>query len=707
MYSTEEVFKLIDTLAPALGVDPRTAKIIIGAEQVHKGETPGSYKMPAQFSPRPSPVGAQGVGQVMPATLAALQQQGFLPPDFVNDGSLKSQVQASLAAIKEMSPRAGNDPLRLAAYYNGGTRAGQAYGTSAFAGAPEETRNHVEKARFVMDQLNGEQSPAETARLARSGTPTSASGNTSGIRSIPDLSDLLKLYSGINARTDAAIDGIYQSQQAADIGVADHTAALSAGAEAAKAKAAAAIDANNALQVRKDMIARTFGLTDSDVTALREEHVNTESQRRLLEQQVQEQMAVGFFDNPIKFLANLTTLPGLVAQHNALAKRANDINGEVATRQDLAIRQQQATGANLTEQFAAEQQALADAEVARVAAEAAKVRVDNAATNAKNLLTVLSTESSRFSTGVQLAAFVRAEEQQKAAEEKLSKKELDDRVEIGVVNKLLQPLGAELPPQLWKEMNAAQKLQFTQMGSRGSYGNDLPEAYQNIKALNMFNRNKADPSIVAFMDSVEESLPSRIAQIQKADVMKKLKYEDAERQALKQIESEWKAALKPGADRERQSGMNPFSINYNYAHGSGKYAGTFIGDALANRAKVDIRNGAANVKFDDLVDEALIGILAKKLKPQDAAKQLAQFYTQEQQTAYNSRGLSLFNLPRPRDYTVYAGPAQREIDATNPAALELYLQLRAKAKASAPQNGYSIYSMPVLDPFGINAQPGQ
>ena len=92
MYTPEEVFTLVDQLAPGMGVDARTAKALIGAEQLHRDRTTGGYKVPAQFSPRASHAGAQGVGQVMPATLSALQQQGHLPKDFANDGSLKSQV---------------------------------------------------------------------------------------------------------------------------------------------------------------------------------------------------------------------------------------------------------------------------------------------------------------------------------------------------------------------------------------------------------------------------------------------------------------------------------------------------------------------------------------------------------------------------------------------------------------------------------------
>lgn len=34
MYDPKEVFGLVDQLAPAMGVDPRVAKMLIGAEQV-------------------------------------------------------------------------------------------------------------------------------------------------------------------------------------------------------------------------------------------------------------------------------------------------------------------------------------------------------------------------------------------------------------------------------------------------------------------------------------------------------------------------------------------------------------------------------------------------------------------------------------------------------------------------------------------------
>lgn len=672
MYDTAEVYKLIDELAPALGVDPRTAKIIIGAEQVHKGDGGVGFKMPAQFSPRPSPVGAQGVGQVMPKTLQALQQQGHLPKDFVNDGSLRSQVVASLAAVKEIAPRAGNDPLRLAAYYNGGTNPGKAYGTPAFATAPEETRNHVEKARFVMNTLDGNQSPAETQRL----NATKPAGAPS---SIPDLGELMKLYGNVSQGTDTAVAAVRGYQQASDTGLQEHTEALQLGAEAAKAKANAAIEGNAILQARKDLVTQMFGLGNSDINTLRDEYVGKESQRRQLETQVQEQLSVGFFDNPLKYLANLTTLPGLVAQHNALAKRTDDINGEIATRQDLSIKQQQATAADLTGAYAKEQQAIADAEVARVTAEAAKLKVETAATNAKNMLTIVSADSGRLSAAAQLAAIVRAEQRQTAEELKLSKKETDELVEVGVVNKMLAPLGAELPAKFWKEMSPNQKLQFTQMGSRASYGNTLAESYQNIQSLGMYNRQKADPSIVRFMDSVAEQLPARIGKVMAQNVVKPPKPEDAERMALQELETEWKSWIKAGEDRERAPLGSPYNLDYNYAHITGKYNGSFIGNALTKQAQADLRNGAGLMDFNGLAAEALIEIKSEKLLPHEAAKQLATFYRDEQSQMYRARGLSLFNMPAPKDYTVYAGPAARQIDATNPAQLELYLMLRAKA----------------------------
>ena len=701
MYTPEEVFTLVDQLAPGMGVDARTAKALIGAEQLHRDRTTGGYKVPAQFSPRASHAGAQGVGQVMPATLSALQQQGHLPKDFANDGSLKSQVMASLAAIREMAPRAGGDPLKLAALYNGGSRAGAAYGTPAFAQAPLETQNHVKKVQFMLDQLGENQSPAESARLgmphtgaaapASAGGAAGGAGNSSLPFNVPGFEHILALYRGANSAGDAATTALTGYQNEANAGLAQATAAVAEQAQAEKDAAAARIDTNAILTARRAALASQFGANDEQLASVRQQYVDLESQRQGLEQQVNAQMAVGFFDNPLQYLANLTTLPGLVNQHNALAQRSNDLQTEITRRQQNTQQQMQTTAANLTEQFAKEQMAGAEAAAAKATMELAKLRTDNAGTNAKNLMTVLGVESDRATRAIQLESMLRAQRSQDAEFQKLAKKEQQEVIEVDGINQMLSIVGGKLDPRLWKEMSAAQKYPLTQMVARGSFGNDLAESYATITGLGMYNRNKADPSVAALMDTVARELGPRVAKLQ-ANPLEKRKGEDLQAAALKELEAEWKAALDKGVDRERAGAAgssNPYRLDYNMAHLSGKYKGTFIGDALAARAATDLRDGANSITFRDLEDAATVAMNAKKLTPAQAALALSKFYQTEQLAKFDALGMARFSLPKPDSYTVtgvgsgniFGGSVL--VDAANPAALENYLFSRQATRERA------------------------
>lgn len=679
-YNTNDIFALIDELAPAMGVDASTAKMIIGAEQVFKDKATGGFRLPEQFSPRASNKDARGVGQVIPSTEAALKKQGYLPADFVLGDDPKSQVIASLATIKEMAPRAGGDPLRLAAMYNGGTAAGKAYGTDKFAQAPQETQVHVQKAKYVMDTLNtDDQSAAETLRTQRGAPPVPpAGGGTSALGTDNMLKNLTDSFHSFGQSAGEVIGAIRGYQSEADAGLEASVAQAAAQSVAEQQVAAARIQANGILQTRKDAVNTMFQLTDTDVGAMRDEYVSIESKRRALEEQVSEQLSVGFFDNPLQYLANLTTLPGLVNQHNSLAAKSNNINKELATRQDLSAKQQAVTAANVTEQFAKEQTAAADIAAAKAQADVAKLRTENAATNAKNLIQIMQTQGQQVSTGAQIASTIRMELRQDQEFAKLDKAKQEDIVDMQATNKMLAPIGAVISPAEWKHMTATQKLPLIQMRTRGSYGNNLAESYEVITGSNLYNRQRADKGMALVIDTVSDQLPARMREIQTKDVTGKLKPDDIKRQALATIEAEWKSAAQRGTDRERVPAGNPYNIDYNFILLSGREKGTFIGNALSSIAQKNMVGGAVAAKFDNIADEALIEIANKKTTPGQAAQKIADFYQKANEESYKMRGLSFFNMPQAEGYTVYPQGAQRDVDLTNPAKVELYLTLRSQ-----------------------------
>jgi hypothetical protein len=695
-YSQDEVNKLIEELAPAMGVDPRTAKIVIGAEQVHRDRNTGGWKFPAAYSPRPSPVGAEGVGQVMPRTRQALVDQGHLPKELATDTSLRGQVAQSLAAIKEMLPRTGTDPLRIAAAYNGGVRAGKTYGTPAFAQAPAETRTHVQKAKFVMDNLIPDNASGDEARLARKGGAVVAPTQPSSM-----LDQLWAGFRGVGTAANNSIDALRSYQSTADAGLDTAKNAILEQAEGNNMISRGAADAAAIKQNRVDQVTQMFSLTDADIAKNRDEYALAEAARLQKEDEINQRLAVGFFDNPIAYLTNLTRLPGMVQEHNALARKTQQLDDNITQRQQHSASHQNVTAASAVEAIRLQEEGKAKAESAKARERVAALEIENAGTNAKNLLQVLSVESGQAEMGARIAQMARDQLMKDEAFAKLKKEEQEQAIEVKTVNTMLEPLGSSIDERTWKEMTPASKLPLRTLASRGSYGNSLAEAYETITGSGLYNRSKATPSLVATIDAITDQVNARARQIEAKDALKKGKPQEYRAQALAGLESEWKEAAAKGSDRERQPQGSPFTLNFNFLLASGRYKDTMVGEVMQKRAQSNMLGGAAGLQFDDFAQEALAQVMAKKKTPGQAAQEIASFYSAADTLNYAERGLAMFHIPMPQSYTVFAGPAQRELDARNPAQVEQFLQLRSQALLQQQIQQQFLYQLPVTDPLGI------
>lgn len=673
-YSIDEVNKLIEELAPAMGVDARTAKIVIGAEQVYKDREKGGWKFPPSYSPRSSPVGAEGVGQVMPRTKQALVEQGHLPASLANDNSLRGQVAQSLAVIKEMMPRTGSDPLRIAAAYNGGSRAGKLYGTPEFSKAPAETQTHVQKAQYVMSTLTPDSASGDEARLNRNNTPAAVSAPPSNM-----LEQLWAGFRGVGTAANNSIEALRNYQSTADAGMATARDAITEQAVGSNMQSRGAADAAAIKQQRTDQVTQMFGLTDADIAQNRDQYAMVEAQRLQMEDEINKRLAVGFFDNPLAYLTNMTRLPGMVQEHNALARKTQQLDETITQRQQHSANHQNVTAASTVEAIRLQEEGKAKQETAKARERVAALEVENAGTNAKNLLQTLSIQSSQLESGARLAQIARVELEKNEEFTKLKKEEQEQKVEIATVNTMLAPLGSSIDERTWKEMTASSKLPLRTLASRGSYGNSLAEAYETITGSGLYNRSKASPTLVVTIDAITEQVNSRARQIEAKDALKKGKPQEYKAQALASLEQEWKEAASKGSDRERQPQGSPFTLDFNYLLNSGKYKGTMVGDVMQKRAQSNMLGGAAGLVFDDFAQEALAQIAAKRKTPGQAAQEIASFYAGADTMNYAERGLSLFHIPMPQSYTVFAGPAQRELDARNPAMVEQFLQLRSQA----------------------------
>jgi hypothetical protein len=149
-WSASDVLQEIGRQAGDFGIDPRVAGALFMSENSASGNaTQGRGDAVSR-------TGASGVMQVQPGTAKGLQKVGLLPPDWKHDPEdLASQVQAGLAAIKDMSSRVKNpdDPLELAAYYNGGTKGLKTYQSGDLSKLPSETSKYLDKFKTAANTL--------------------------------------------------------------------------------------------------------------------------------------------------------------------------------------------------------------------------------------------------------------------------------------------------------------------------------------------------------------------------------------------------------------------------------------------------------------------------------------------------------------------------------------------------------------------------
>lgn len=319
-FSVDEIMRTIDEMAPSFGVDPKVAKSIIVAENTSDGRIKrGTFSGDATNSNR-----TMGIGQVIPTTARGLQQAGFLPADWKFDpNDLKSQLSASLAAMKEMKGRQRNpdDPLELGAMYNGGNDAWKAY--QAGQKLNPETAQYLQKQRTYMadNQMTPQQIERAASQPATPGMRRGSSSSTSTTRNVFDEGalDSFNAASGFLQDTigDAftALDNRQNGVGAAGAQVQDSimAAGAAAGASAmATATMKAAGEARRAALLTRANLnpEQTDNRMDQALRALDETSVMLEQKRP----EIDARMSVGFFDNPLEWLVNQTRLPGMISE---------------------------------------------------------------------------------------------------------------------------------------------------------------------------------------------------------------------------------------------------------------------------------------------------------------------------------------------------------------------------------------------------------
>ena len=517
-WSVEEIFHELELQAPKYGVKPEIARAFFLAENTADGVLkPGRKYRGDAVSPKK----ARGLFQTLPDTEEALKKQGLLGSDWKYDPkNLNTQVQAGLAALKEMMGRQKRpgDLKELGVMYNAGTEPWQAYLAGNMRGIPAETRQYWDKLTTALGG-NGRKpmgaqaiEQAAAAGVAGATQPQQAKGAPSSTSSGSSSrsSSRINVYNNpeLFAATMAAGQGVIQAGGSIDTALATLTdlAAQRQAAEAAQISAiqagGAAIGAATQAEYAVNAKAAQRRATNLMVAGLHPDQINnrfeqatrsineTDLELEPLGQEIDNRMAVGFFDNPLEFIVNQVRLPGMVGQYNAIARKQNRAIQSAKELQSLTATQQSLTTAIDSDEIAAAGVAKAAAEAARAQEVLTKVQQEHAGAAARDAATAAQLAVGKFDTAAKMLAFSK---EVQTATEGLSEREAAKvalQMEIDKVNQYLKMIGSNTQhtEASYKLMPAAERQLLWNAAGTGIIAKNFADAATIIEERGNFNK---------------------------------------------------------------------------------------------------------------------------------------------------------------------------------------------------------------------------
>lgn len=579
-FKLEDVLAEIDKQAAAFGVNPRTAKAIAVAENTGSGSlrSKTSYRGDAV-----SPAGASGVMQVMPATARGLQQAGFLPADWKHDPTnLSSQVQAGLAALKEKMGRMNNpdDLDEVASVYNGSTKTHQAFKAGRVDQLPDETKNYAIKLRRADMELGGTRGNNPSAYVAPpsgiNSEAVSSNNRSTTRRTVNDPEQLDAFMSevlgatrpgGSFDTTGALVAQAGQERALMTQGVID---AVTAKGAAAATEAAAIATSQAAGEARRAQILTSLNL-NPDVTnnrMMQAMNVINETEAALLpmKAEIDQRMAVGFFDNPVEWLINQTRLPGMVQTYNGMVATQKSAEGMYKTTASIANTQQAISSSMDADLILAKGKATADRVAADAAETAARVKADTAGAGARDALTQMQLLGQKIGLQGQALALTRQTISETAGESERAKAVRAEEESLANINKILVAAGGNPIPtvQQFKQLPTAKKEVLLSAATSGKFGKNFAESFELL--FNDGNRDKVakggGATVIHWVNGTNGAAGQVVQQEMIQAEKLKQKYDPRKQQfeELNKLQSQYEAQA--AIDMRFASPYNPFKIDY-------------------------------------------------------------------------------------------------------------------------------------------------
>lgn len=726
-FDVNQIMQRIDELAPSFGIDPKTAKSIIVAENTSDGRIKrNTFSGSATNENR-----TMGIGQVIPSTARGLQQAGLLPADWKFDpDNLDSQLSASLAAMKDMRSRMKNpdDPLELGAYYNGGTDTWRAY--QAGKSLNPETTKYLQKQRTFM--ADNQMTPQQIERAAAGGVGASGPGrpiarstssSTSTTRNVFD-DDALANFNAASGFLQTSINDAQSALSDRGGAVAgagqDLMGSILAAGEAAGASASATAMMKAAGEARRAALLTRANLNpeqtdnrmDQALRVLDETSVMLEQKRP----EIDARMSVGFFDNPLAFIVNQVRLPGMISEYNGLVgvqKDALQKFDAAASIANTSINMSQAIDADKTLQAGA---ALANAERSKADMQAKQVNLQLQQKSAADALQAVQLAGMATDNTLKQLMLTKQIEAQRQGESEAEARAKGEQAALSEFNMMVKAAGGQgIAYDRFKQLTPKAREEILSRNSSGKFGSNIVEAMQFVNKYGNWDSMATNGQLAVrtwvndTAIQVNKDLEAEKTKAMASGGAKTFNPDKVEAQLFEAAAARYQNAAV--ANMRGESDANPYKINYKTFIRDPKYQDNSFVQMMAKYGPDGVEKQFANYDEQAFLQRA-ITVARLSGDPASATKKLAadisSFYKAASKEQQSITKPQMFGLQTPSKTYPVALPAYSKsalpkiVDLGDSSQVENFLT-RQVAREIAEQNPFSIAGARAGTgiPFGI------
>ena len=726
IYKPEQISAELDALLPQFNKGSSTpipkelAMSILMTENMDKDGN-------VSFQNAVSPAGAQGVGQVMPGTLQLLKKAGFLPADFPDDltkAPVRQQVQASLAAMKEIVSRIkSTDPDKVGANYNASPRATQKFmetGNTMYL--PAETQMYLPKMQKAYE-MQGVEYPS--VPVPQDVKPSSALTNIYKDAEQQFVTNMSLAQAAIKAITGASADSAVQSKI--------RQQAIIKSAESAAESARLSVEEIVANQAAQQELVNKFGLNIDDPQSALNLEMQRASQARVnrekLDARITELQSKSLFSDPLGWLMAVPEIASLVPQYNQQATLENSAISNITRLQQFATTQKNLTASRSVDLLRAKAAADANATLEKAKAQAASANMANVANQAKVALDQLNIGRGIFQEIKDLEdrdfrALVKAWHIQEADEKKQLKAVQDKKESILVdginfYREFLQGRSARENPltlQDLKVMPAKERAIWENMALNKGFGN-FRNAVELLSSGVIPVTNDGNKEFRSMVNNIAITARAMAPKLQgkhnAVNPLARIDEKQAMQLAYDQLYSDMITEASSNYDKGGMGSAGDFSvyaIDFDAAAAAAKATPNSVVSKVLLRAKDAAQYKSLNESFSPrtffaaVVGEAQAGAIT----PTKAAEEVAAFMKATSDRQYAARGLEQLGVIRLDNFTIKPGAmGNKPVDLFNSASIEAYLTAEvAQMKRQKEAAGATNIMFPFgKDPFNIMGTP--